>query len=59
MMKMDQPKLGPTMAQMKIQKKIIFQCFFNIYAHLLALVALHMASALRAPLTKMFSFIPF
>ena len=53
MMKMNQPKLGPTMAQMKMQKNLYFLSFFNIFAHLLAPAALRMASALSAPLAKM------
>ena len=53
MMKMNQPKLEPTMAQMKMQKNLYFLCFFNIFAHILAPAALHMASALSAPLAKM------
>ena len=53
MMKMNQPKLGPTMARMKMQKSLYFLCFFNICAHILAPAALHMASALSAPLTQM------
>ena len=53
MMKMNQPKLEPTMAQMKIQKDLYFLCFSNTFAYLAALVSLHMASALSAPLAKM------
>ena len=53
MMKMNQPKLEPTMAQMKMQKSLYFLCFFNIFAHILAPAAQHMASALSAPLAKM------
>ena len=53
MMKMNQPKLGPTMAQMKMQKNLYFLCFFYIFAHILAPAAQHMASALSAPLAKM------
>ena len=53
MMKMNQPKLGPTRAQMKFKKFIFLVLVFVIFAHLLALAALHMASALRAPLAKM------
>ena len=53
MMKMNQPKLGPTMAQMKMQKNLYFLCFFYIFAHILAPADQHMASALSAPLAKM------
>ena len=53
MMKMNQPKLEPTMAQMKMQKNLYFLCFFNIFAHILAPAALHMASALCETLAKM------
>ena len=38
------------MAQMKMQKNLYFLCFFS--AQILAPAALHMASALRAPLAK-------
>ena len=41
------------MAQMKMQKSLYFLCFFNIFAHILAPAAQHMASALSAPLAKM------
>jgi len=50
MMKMNRPKLGPARAQTKMQKQN-FHCF-STFAHLLASAALHMASALRAPLAK-------
>ena len=53
MMKMNQPKLGPTMAQTIMQKNLYFLRFFNIVAHILAPAALHMTSALSAPLAKM------
>ena len=53
MMKMNQPKLEPTMAQMKMQKSLYFLYFLNMFAHILAPAAQHMASALSAPLAKM------
>ena len=52
MLKMTWLKFRPAQAQTKIQKSLCFLCVFYIYAHLLALAALHMASALRAPLAK-------
>ena len=51
-MKMIRPKVGPARAQTKIKKAYISCAFFNTFAHLLANAALHMASALRAPLAK-------
>ena len=53
MMKMNQPKLESTMAQMEMQKNLYFRCFFYMFAHILAPAALHMASVLSAPLAKM------
>ena len=50
MMKMTWLKFGPARAQTKIQKILYFLFVFNTFAHLLASAALHMASALRAPL---------
>ena len=53
MLKTNQPNVGPTMAKRKMQKNLYFLCFSNTFAYLAALVSLHMASALSAPLAKM------
>ena len=52
MMIMNRPKLGPARAQTTIQKRLYFLCFSNTLVHLLANAALHIASALRAPLAN-------